>query len=411
VECLMKNIVIVAPFLGETMIKCLQAFCNLPDIQIGLISHQPEEHCPSFIRKHICAHYKVNNALDPIELGEATTVFKKEWSRIDALIGYLEHLQGPLAEVRSKLNIPGMKSEVANNFRDKNKMKQVLHDSGLPIAKQSKINSIEDVHAFIDSVGYPIILKPLAGVGSKNTFRVMSEKDLYSVLNQLMPSPSNPVQAENFIQGEEHTLESVCINGTVIWQSSTYYLPGPLKVLENPWMQYCVLLPKEQSMHHVKEFSTINKKALSALGMQTGLSHMEWFLQESGKPIISEVGARPPGVNIMPMMEAAHEVNIWEMWAKLMVYSEWNMPKRKYAVGCAFLRGQGRGNMITKIHGLPEAQEAISGMVHAARLPQIGQLRSSHYEGDGWVILKGKTTKEVVSGLRNLLTKLVIELG
>ena len=76
---------------------------------------------------------------------------------------------------------------------------------------------------------------------------------------------------------------------------------------------------------------------------------MEWFLQDNGQPIISEVGARPPGVNIMPMLEAAHEINIWEKWADLMVHSEWSIPERKYAVGCAFLRGQGQGKIITKI--------------------------------------------------------------
>ena len=95
------------------------------------------------------------------------------------------------------------------------------------------------------------------------------------------------------------TLEAVTINGTTVWQSSTYYLPGPLQVLENPWMQYCVLLPREQSQPHVQQFAPVNRAALSTLGMHTGISHMEWFLQDNQQPIISEVGARPPGVNIM----------------------------------------------------------------------------------------------------------------
>ena len=407
----MKNVVVVAPFLGETMLRCLSAFCQLPDIKLGLISHQPENLCPADVQKIIAGHYRVGNALDAKELVEATLAFQKEWGQVDRLIGYLEHLQMPLAEARSILNIPGMKKEAAANFRDKNQMKQVLNQAGLPIAQQAKIHSLPEIQQFVSQVGYPIVLKPLAGVGSKNTFRVMNEPDLYKVLNQLMPSVSNPVQAEQFIQGEEHTLEAVCINGSVVWQSSTHYLPGPLKVLENPWMQYCVLLPKEQNPEHVQRFQPTNTRALQALGMQTGLSHMEWFLQKNGSPVISEVGARPPGVNIMPMLEAAHEVNIWKKWAELMVHDQWNLPQRKYAVGCAFLRGQGRGNMITKIHGLEEAQQSVAGMTYASRLPNIGQLRSSHYEGDGWIILRHESTAQVVSGLRSLLTNIYIELG
>ena len=121
----MKNIVIVAPYLGETMLRCLQAFCQLPEVKIGLISHQPEDQFPSSIRQKMSGHYQVRNALDPNELSTATKAFQEEWTRVDRLIGYLEHLQGPLAEVRSQLSIPGMKREAAQNFRDKNQMKQV----------------------------------------------------------------------------------------------------------------------------------------------------------------------------------------------------------------------------------------------------------------------------------------------
>ena len=35
--------------------------------------------------------------------------------------------------------------------------------------------------------------------------------------------------------------------------------------------------------------------ALRALGLETGLTHMEWFRRADGSPIVSEVGARPPG--------------------------------------------------------------------------------------------------------------------
>ena len=156
-------------------------------------------------------------------------------------------------------------------------MKATLRDAGLPVAKQKRISNAEDVRLFAEGVGYPIVLKPLAGVGSKNTMRVSNEDDLLGALNLLLPSEESPVQAEQFVQGEEHTLESVTIHGETVWQSSTYYLPGPLKVIENPWMQYCVLLPREQAPAHVSAFSSLNSRALNALGMETGLSHMEWF--------------------------------------------------------------------------------------------------------------------------------------
>lgn len=404
----MKYVVLVTPYLGETMLKCLEAFCALSDIRLGVISHQVFAQFPKVLRAKISGHYQVQNTLNPADLCKATYAFQKEWGRVDRLVGYLEHLQLPLAETRTALDIPGMKAAVTANFRDKNQMKEVLAKANISVARQAKIHSLKEVQQFLLEVQYPIILKPLAGVGSKNTVRVTTEKELFSALNLLLPSPSNPIQAEEFVLGEEHTLESVSINGKVVWQSSTYYLPGPLAVLENPHLQYCVLLPKQRKQPHVKKFSRINEKALKALGMETGLSHMEWFLQESGRSLVSEVGARPPGVNIMNMFSIAHGVNIWDKWAELMVHDRWELPRRKYAIGSAFLRHQGANKYIKSITGVEEVREALGDRWVNAKLPFVGQHKSSHYEGDAWIIVKGKNNESVIEDLRMILNTIEI---
>lgn len=407
----MKHVVLVAPYFGPTMRTCLNAFANLRGVRLGLISNQPREAIPGSLTHKIHGHYRVGNALNPDHLERACRGFAAEWGRIDRLIGYLEHLQGPMAEVRSRLDLPGMKREAARNFRDKNTMKRTLRDAGLPVARQKRVTSGDDASRFIEAVGYPVVLKPLAGVGSKNTLRVANEDDLFAALNLLLPSEDNSIQAEQFVQGEEHTLEAVTINGETVWQSSTYYLPGPLKVIENPWMQYCVLLPREQTPRHVGAFAPINERALNALGMETGLSHMEWFSTAQSGPVISEVGARPPGVNIMPMMGHAHGVDMWQKWAELMVHDTWEMPPRRAAVGCAFLRAQGRGQRVTAVHGLLEAQAGVEGMVLEARLPHVGQLRSAHYEGEGYVMISAPDTERVVQGLRHIISNVRVIAG
>jgi hypothetical protein len=66
----------------------------------------------------------------------------------------------------------------------------------------------------------------------------------------------------------------VFVRGAAAW-SSSYYVPGPPEVLENPWMQYCVLLPREQLQPHAEAFRPTNVAALRALGLETGFSHME----------------------------------------------------------------------------------------------------------------------------------------
>jgi hypothetical protein len=396
------HVVFVAPFFGPTMTRVLKALCEIEDTRVGVITNVPEERLPKGVK--LAGHYAVDDALDPGQLKVAARAFQKEWGRVDRLIGYLEHMQLPLAIAREALGIDGIHSDVAHNFRDKNQMKRVLAKGGLPVARQALVDGMVTALRFVEDVGFPVIIKPVDGVGSKDTYRVRDEDELFAVLNQLTPSPSRPVQCEQFVTGEEHTCETVMLDGKAVWQSSTYYLPGPLHVLENPWMQYCVLLPKEQHQAHVKPFLPINERALQTLGLKNGFSHMEWFLRSDGTQTIGEVGARPAGVNIMAMNGFAHDVDVWAKWVRLEVKRTWDMPERRYASGCAFIRGHGPGRVVQGLDGLEATFASLRGHIVDHQLPTKGAPRSAHYEGDGWVIVRADTTEGCVDALKKVVT-------
>ncbi len=399
----MRHVVVVAPYFGGTMLRFLVDMAEL-DVKLGVVTHEPAEHMPRALAR--ASHYRVDNSLDAGQLTRAVRAFQKEWGRVDRLIGYLEQLQVPLGDVRDACGIAGVTGAVARNFRDKNRMKDVLREAGLPVARQALVTGAEDARRFIERVGYPIVIKPLDGAGAKATFRVSSEGDLYRALHQLLPSPANPVQAEEFVTGQEHTFETVFIDGKPVWSSSTDYLPGPLAVLENPWMQYCVLLPRE-TRPHVEAFRATNHRALTALGLQTGLSHMEWFRRPDGGVTIGEVGARPPGVNIMDMNGLVHGADMWKAWAELQTFDRWTVPStRVRAAGCAFLRAQGSGSTVRGVVNQEAVEKQLGKRIVRARWPQVGQARSAHYEGDGYVVVADDTTDGVMDALEQLVRTL-----
>jgi len=401
----MVNVVFVAPYFGSTIVHCLSVLSALEDVRLGIISHEPEERVPQALRKHLSGHYQVAETLDPDQLILGARAFQKEWGQVDRLLGYLEQMQLPLAQAREALGIPGMRSEVARRFRDKNRMKEVLAQAGLPVARQARVTGAEDARRFVAQVGYPVVLKPLAGLGTKDTLRVSTDPELYSALNRLLPSRQAPAQAEEFISGKEFTFETASVDGQAVWHSSTYYLPGPLEVVENPWMQYCVLLPRERLGPQAEAFRPLNVRALEALGMGTGLTHMEWFLRADGSPVISEVAARPPGVNIMMMNEVAHQADLWARWARVMVHGTFDMPERQWASGCAFLRGSGPGRVVARVEGLQEVLEQLGDGLVRATTPKVGQPRSTHYEGEGWVLVRARETEQVVAQLKRVITE------
>ena len=406
------HVLFVAPTLSANTVHVLKCLAELDGVQLGVITHAPVDRLPSFLRGRLTGHYRVENALDPSQLIAAVRAFQGDIGRVDRLLGFIEHVQIPLAIARDATGVPGMSEPVARNFRDKNRMKEVLRQHGLPVARQQRVHSEGDARAFAREVGYPIVLKPVAGVGSVATRRVDNDAELTEALRALRPSAANEFQAEEFISGDERSFETVMIDGRPVWWSSTVYMNRPLEILENPWMQWCVLLPREGLDEVGQRFLPTDAAALRALGLHTGIAHMEWFVRPDGRPVISEVGARPPGASFMTMMSHAHGVDMWARWVELAVFERFTpMPPREHAVGVAYLRGQGSGRRIVAVHGLEEAQRKVGEWVVDRRLPEVGALHAETYEGDGWAMVRHPSTEVVKEALLTLVTTVRVELG
>ncbi|MFN2625695.1 MAG: acetyl-CoA carboxylase biotin carboxylase subunit family protein, partial [Mycobacteriales bacterium] len=364
----MAAVVFVAPFFLEATLRFVDAAADLPGVRLGLVSQDPVEKLPPRLRGKLAAHYVVADGMDPQQIADAVRGLAPRLGGVDALVAALEQLQVPLAEVREALGIAGMNVETAHNFRDKSRMKTVLRAAGVPCARHQLVGSAETARQFVHEVGYPVVAKPPAGAGAVSTFRLDSDHALREWLAVQPLSPHAPTLLEEFMTGDEHSFDSVCVDGDVVWHSVSRYYPTPLEVVRNPWMQWVVLLPRDISVPAYDEIRRVGPAALSALGLGTGLTHMEWFRRPDGSVAVSEVAARPPGAQITSLLSYAHDIDFYRAWAALMVFNRFDPPSRRYAVGAAYLRGQGQGRVRT-IHGLAELQRELGHLVVEARLP------------------------------------------
>jgi hypothetical protein len=95
------------------------------------------------------------------------------------------------------------------------------------------------------------------------------------------------------------------------------------------------------------------------------------------------------------MTGLAHDIDPYRAWARAVVDGELDAPwHRKYAVGCAYLRGMGQGR-VAGVTGVKETNEALGRWVVESRLPQLGAPKADSYEGDGFVIVRHEDTAKV----------------
>ena len=402
--------IFAAPFFMDATLRFIRGALNLPAVDLTLISQDSADRLPDDIRQRLAGHWQIRDGLDPQQLADAARELQGRHGKAQSLFGPLEQLQVPLARAREALGIEGLSVDAARNFRDKSRMKTVLQQAGVPCARHALCGDRDSAAAFADQVGFPLVVKPPAGAGGKGTYRLDNAEDLRTFLQRNAPDPERPTLFEEFVSGTEYSFDSVMCDGALVWHSISRYMPSPLEVLENPWIQWCVLLPRDISEAGYDPIREAASTGLQALGLGTGLSHMEWFRLADGRIAISEVGARPPGAQITSLLSYAHDVDFYTAWPELMIFGEFSPPPRRYAAGAAYIRGQGRGT-VRRIHGLDEAQQRFGDIVVEAKLPQQGQSPSDSYEGDGYVIVRHPETARVENALTEIVKMIRVELA
>jgi len=394
--------------LSDNALRMVEAAASLPEVKLSVVTQEPAERL-GYLQGQV-GHWRVSDILNVGQLVWATRELGARFGPVTRLFGAYEQLQVPLATAREALGIPGLPVQAARNFRDKARMKTLLRANGIPCARHRLAPSVDDAVAFVELSGFPAVVKPPAGAGAQQTYRVDNLDQLRRALSTQPPSAERPVLLEEFVRGEEHSLETISIDGRAVWHSLTHYYPTPLHVLENPWIQWCLVLPREVDDDRYSDIRSAAQRTLEVLGMTTGLSHMEWFRRADGSVAISEVAARPPGAQITTLVSRATDTDFLQAWARLMIFNQFEVPERKYAAGAAFLRGQGEGR-VRDIQGWDVVQRDLRDLITDAKLPEVGSAASTSYEGEGFVIVRHPDTAVVEQAVAQIVSRMRIELA
>jgi formate-dependent phosphoribosylglycinamide formyltransferase (GAR transformylase) len=400
----MRNVVFVAPFPLEATMRFARAAAGLKDVRLlGIVQEAPKE-------QGVYADVvTVADGLDTRQLIEAGKLLEKRHGKIHRVLGILEPLQVQLGELRKALDVPGTDAATADLFRDKARMKEELRRHGLPCARHKLLRSFSDAEAFAKEVGFPMVVKPPAGMGCKATWRINSIDDLRGAFGAIGASPERPALAEEFMRGREHSFDTITIGGQVRFQSVSRYFPAPLEVMETPWIQWVVVWPRDMNGPEYADARELGVKVVKALGLQTGFTHMEWFRRDDGSLAIGEIAARPPGAHFVLANSYAHDTDMYRAWARATVDEAFDGPfERKYSVGVAYLRAMGRGR-VTRVLNVDRANQLVGKHVVEARLPQVGAHKSDSYEGDGYVVVRDPDVEVVKAAMKTIIETVKVE--
>lgn len=293
------------------------------------------------------------------------------------------------ARLRESIGVPGMNVRQAMTFRDKGLMKDALADAGIRLPYAFRATTADGVRQAAERIGYPLIVKPIAGAGSLDTYRVDAEPQLHQVIPWL--AHIDEVSVEEFVDGEEFTYDTICAAGSIAHFNICEYRPRPLVGKQVEWISQQVIAHRDVDAPGLAGGRDMGEAVIAAMGFTSGFTHMEWYRTWEGEVVFGEIGARAPGGRLVDLMNYVSDIDAYRGWAEAVCHGTFSQPvSRRYNVAQIIKRAQGEGR-ISHVDGLGHLMSVMGEHIVNVDLVDIGQPRRDWKQvvlSDGIVVVR-----------------------
>ena len=367
-------------------------------IAITAIGEGSKESLDDDLKRWLMHYEQVQNVCD-----EGAVLEKVRWiqsrARVDRLEATIEAHIMPTAKVREAAGIPGTSVRTSFLCRDKPAMKEILRQGGIPCAQSAGVSSKEELIAFIEKVGFPVILKPRDGAGASGASRIDNAGQIDAAIHEVgLDRPGRSVAVEEFIEGHEGFYDTLTIDGEVVHEFVSHYYPGVLEAMRTRWISpQFIATNRIDSADGYAELKVLGRKVIKLLGIENSATHMEWFAGPKGLKF-SEIGCRPPGVRAWDLYNVGNDMDLYREWAMTTCHGRVTQrPSRRFSAGIIALRPD-RDGRIAGYEGLDAIGKAFGPHIIDVHLPPEGsptQPVSAGYMANAWIRMKHESYDEL----------------
>ena len=323
----MKNVIFISPnFPVNYWQFCHELRCD--GVNVLGIGDQPYDELDFRLKSSLTEYYKVSTLEDYDQVYRAVAFFAFKYGRIDFLESNNEYWLEQDAHLRTDFNIPGgFRVNDVPRIKYKSGMKEYYRRAGIPTARFHMVGDKEGCLAFIEEVGWPVIVKPDNGVGAVATYKLENEKQLDDFLAER--DGHIPYIMEEFIYGQINSYDAIIdSNGEPLFETGNITGIAIMDIVNN----------HDNSLYHIlKELPddtrAFGRAAVKSFGVTSRFIHFEFFrltkdqhIGKKGTLVALEVNMRPSGGYTPDMINYAHSTNVYKIWADMVAFDRSEMP-------------------------------------------------------------------------------------
>ncbi|MDO4466734.1 MAG: ATP-grasp domain-containing protein [Bacillota bacterium] len=299
------------------------------DTPYNMLSDQVKQFCDE------C--YVVQSFHNYDEVFRAVAYFSFKYGKIDWIESNNEAWLTLDARLRDDFNVKtGFSLARIEELQSKAGMKKYYEKAGVPTARHKLVKSLDEALTFAKEVGYPLVLKPDHGVGASFTYKCENDEELIGRFNE---TAAYQMILEEFIDGEVFTLDGVCdANGDIRYLSSMEYIGNCMDSVSKQ-----TSIGSYTALNISQDYFDIVQRTIKAFEIRNRFFHCEWFrlnvdkpgLGKKGDVIGLEVNFRAPGGLCPDLMNYSCDMDVYDLWAQVILTQDCEPHPRHYSAGFA----------------------------------------------------------------------------
>lgn len=306
---------------------------------LGIGDEKADRICPE-LRENLTEYYEVGNMEDYREMYKAVAYMAWKYGRIDWIESNNEYWLQLDARLRTDFNVTtGIRMDEIDKIKEKSEMKKVYAAGGIRTARQIKAREgFEAVVRFAEDAGYPLFAKPDVGVGANGAHKIVDENDLW-FFYQTTPD-ANQYVIEEYVTGNICDYDAIIdSHGEPLFESMSVCPPSIADVV-NYNLDSTYFVEKEMN----ENLRYWGRQTVKAFGVKSRFVHFEFFrldrphrgLGNEGDFVALEVNMRPGGGFTPDMLNYAHSVDVYKIWADMVAFDRRTTPDLHDDYFCVF---------------------------------------------------------------------------
>lgn len=266
------------------------------------------------LKDNLVEYFRVNDLEDYEEVFRAVAFLTYKHGKIDRIESNNEYWLELDARLREDFNVYGVKPKQLELTKYKSKMKTMFKEAGARVAKGYAANNKEELNGILKKLEFPLIAKPDNGVGSANTYKLLTQRDVEEFINEWNEKVS--YFFEEFVENGVLCTYDGLINqyGDIVFETSFIYTQPTLDLVNNGLDYANIIEPNIDP-----KLKELGQRIVYKFGMKERFFHIEFFRLPDGEYIALEYNNRIAGGTCIDLYNYSYNISLYKIYADVVL--------------------------------------------------------------------------------------------